>query len=268
MTYSSLQSLSFSPLLTTYVFIFAHQDDELFAFPIFRSLSSQGVKPYVLYMTSGCETSSEARVHQREQESLRFFTQIGLSRSNIIFLGNLLGINDGQLYLNFSRCFLSLTELISSIKPLYSLTFITHAYEGGHPDHDACNIIVTKLNHVFSNSQTFSIPFYRSCRMKIPPYILLAPLTENGSFLRYPFPRSYLSEFIRCSLFYKSQWLSMLMLVPFAVLRLAILPYLPLHYQPSSYVRLRPMSARTFSESRFKLDWALFSQKVEEFLKS
>ena len=57
-------------------------------------------------------------------------------------MGKKLGIVCNQLYLNYSKVY---NELIKNLKKIGRISsLITHSWEGGHEDHDACNLIGRK----------------------------------------------------------------------------------------------------------------------------
>lgn len=255
---------------TSFIFIFAHQDDELFSYPLFQHLICHGVSFHVYYLTSGSSPSAKVHSLSRQYESLLFFSKLGVQPENITFIGYQLGINDGELYFNLSRVCDTLQDRLGSCHdPNTALTIVTHSFEGGHPDHDSCYCISHKLVSELSYEvHLLSIPYYRSSSLHPSLYRVFAPLKSNGPFIKFPFQRKYLFQFLSLSFVYKSQYISMLMLLPFAFIHILILGYIPIHHTLSQSLPFRPTKGKTFSESRFKLDWSYFVKYCNNFLVS
>lgn len=270
MTHELYESFSDSPPNASYIFLFAHQDDELFAYPLFRYLIYHDLSFHIYYLTSGSSPSAKIQSLTRQYETLLYFKKLGVKSHHIKFIGCQLGINDGELHLNLSNVFVTLRNSIGShYVPNATLTFVTHAFEGGHPDHDSCYCISHKLvSESLYHSRLLSIPYYRASSFHSYLYRVFAPLKSNGSFIRFPFRRRYIFQFLVLSSIYKSQFISMIMLLPFAVLHILVFGYIPIHHTLSQTLPLRPTNGKTFSESRFKLNWSSFVKYCRDFLVS
>jgi LmbE family N-acetylglucosaminyl deacetylase len=68
-----------------------------------------------------------------------------------------LGFPDGRLYRNLAPAYRHLSELVRRIAPQIVMT---HAYEGGHPDHDACSFLASRLARKF-DLECWEMPYYR-----------------------------------------------------------------------------------------------------------
>lgn len=87
----------------------------------------------------------------RRQEALRAIRMAG-SDHEIRFLG----YPDGSLATNLVLAYRSLASLLRLWEPEY---VITHAFEGGHEDHDACSFLVATLSKQFK-FQPWEMPLY------------------------------------------------------------------------------------------------------------
>ena len=137
-------------------YIFAHQDDE---FGTFVKLEKDIKKnnTFVFYLTTGSNKKNK-KMFLRNQESIKTLISLGLSKKKIFFIGRNLNINQNKLYLNMDKVYLNLIKIIKKIGRPNSV--ITHSWEGGHEDHDACNLIGRKIafrHNIINNCMQFSL---------------------------------------------------------------------------------------------------------------
>ena len=124
-------------------YLLSHQDDEFGCFiKLDQDISANNT--YVFYLTSGGNNISKRnRLSIRDKESVKTLKKLGLKKENIFFIGRELGIDHYSLYLNLVKVNKKIYEIIKKIGQPSSI--ITHSWEGGHEDHDACNLIGRKL---------------------------------------------------------------------------------------------------------------------------
>lgn len=65
---------------------------------------------------------------------------------------------DQHLFQELSRAYTSLLQIVGSFTPD---TLVTHAFEGGHIDHDACHVLIKRLARQL-NLRVFEFPLYSS----------------------------------------------------------------------------------------------------------
>lgn len=87
----------------------------------------------------------------RRQEA-REAVGIAGNRHEVHFLGH----PDGSLATCLPRAYRSLSELFRAWRPEH---VITHAFEGGHEDHDSCSFLAATLSREF-HYQTWEMPLY------------------------------------------------------------------------------------------------------------
>jgi LmbE family N-acetylglucosaminyl deacetylase len=120
----------------------AHQDDEAIGCAI---LLQRAEWPAVIFATDGAPSDpyfwktygSQTRLAEvRREEATRAMAVVGISDFRI------LSIRDQELYRNLQ----SATEQVAEIaRAANSTCLVTHAYEGGHPDHDSCSFIAAAV---------------------------------------------------------------------------------------------------------------------------
>lgn len=122
----------------------AHPDDESIGASFFLQRQQNA---YVAFATSGGYTFPD-RLHRLGLASLSDYAS---KRENEAYDAlNLvpestryfLRFPDGGLQQHLAECFKSLTEAVDEHQPEFVLT---HAFEGGHADHDCCSFLVSRL---------------------------------------------------------------------------------------------------------------------------
>jgi len=136
---------SLEQLLGITVMLVAHPDDEVIAF---GALMQRMNKALVVFATDGAPTnrqfwpgydSREAYAEVRRQEAREALRMVG---AQPVFLSDHVtgGIADQELFRRLPQASLALDKLLAQFAPDCLMTL---AYEGGHPDHDACCFIAS-----------------------------------------------------------------------------------------------------------------------------
>ncbi len=136
-----------APLLGTTVMLVAHPDDEVIGF---GALMQRMCRPIVVFATDGAPRdeqfwkpygSRENYAEVRRQEG-RAATLLGGAQP--VFLADRTrdGIADQELFRRLPAAIKAFEHLVAQIQPHALLTL---AYEGGHPDHDACCFIASLI---------------------------------------------------------------------------------------------------------------------------
>ena len=135
------------PLLGATAMLVAHPDDEVIAF---GALMQRMKKAVVIYATDGAPRdpyfwrdygSREAYAEVRRQEARR---ALAIVNAEAVFLADCVegGIADQELFRRLPQAAKALNEIVTELSPDCLLTL---AYEGGHPDHDACCFLASQL---------------------------------------------------------------------------------------------------------------------------
>ena len=120
------------------LYLFSHPDDEIFIRPLISRNFTNSNQSLILILTN-CDSSLKKKKSIRIRESQNSLNSIGVNSNSIIFLGNKLNIDDGKLYLNINLVLNYIREEIISVNS-FDMVF-SHAWEGGHPNHDAAYFI-------------------------------------------------------------------------------------------------------------------------------
>ena len=154
-----------SSLLGASLIVLAHPDDECVAY---GALLQRMADPTVLFLTDGAPRdpyfwerygSREAYASLRQQEARQALAQVGVRRVQFV-AANCNGsaaasevLVDQELFRRLPAAWRELSGAIERLRPQALLTL---AYEGGHPDHDSCNLLVSLA------SRTFELPAWEA----------------------------------------------------------------------------------------------------------
>jgi LmbE family N-acetylglucosaminyl deacetylase len=151
------ESLSLEPLLRRTMIVVAHPDDEAIAC---GALLQRMRWPVVVFMTDGAPDDSKfwdkpyssrlecANVRRAEaRESMAQLHRIAMEFAEI---------PDQALYKNIEPALERLAPWVQKHRPE---AILTHAYEGGHPDHDTCSFISALIAKQFQ-LPVWEMPLY------------------------------------------------------------------------------------------------------------
>jgi N-acetylglucosamine malate deacetylase 2 len=138
----------FAPLLGTTLMLVAHADDEVIAFAGLIQRMKKGV---VVIATDGAPRDS---YFWREYDSRENYAEVRRQEARLaleivgaqpIFLSDRVngGIVDQELFRRLPEAITALEEVVDATAPDALLTL---AYEGGHPDHDACCFMCSHIS--------------------------------------------------------------------------------------------------------------------------
>jgi len=247
------------------VFIFAHQDDEYAVNSRIRFEVGLGNEVQCVYLTNGVGWRARRGLTQekRDRESLAVLRSYGVRPENIYFLGSELGVNDMSLIDHAcdarSRC----TDLLSNLAPRISAIY-TLAWEGGHPDHDACHLVVTcaalELGLV-PISRQFSL--YNGCGVPKPFFRVMNPLHPALFVDRQLSIREALSSSMQCWR-YPSQLRTWAGLFPEAFLKWSLPPRERVMRLDPKIALARPHAGQLLYERMFeRRSFEDFSQRAK-----
>ena len=228
-------------------YIFAHQDDE---FGIFIQLKKEIKKNeiYIFYLTSGTDKKiSINKLYLRDKESIKSLTTLGVKKENIFFIGRKLGISHNKLYLNAKKVSIFLENFILKFHKPNSI--YTHSWEGGHEDHDTCNLITRRIKKKFKIKNCFQFSLYNSYNTSIFFFKVFNPIkSKYGKKVYAPIlDRIY---FIKLLFNYTSQIKIWIGLYPFVIFHYLIKGYNFIEKLNSSLVIEKPHKGKLLYEKR------------------
>ena len=245
-------------------YLFAHQDDE---FGIFIQIKEELKKNelFIFYLTSGTDKKiNKNELYLRDKESIKTLTSLGVKKENIFFVGRKLGIKHNKLYLNVKKVTIFLENFISNIhKPKI---IYTHSWEGGHEDHDTCNLITRRLKERYKIKNCFQFSQYNAFNTSIIFFKIFNPIkTKNGKKVYASLlDRIY---FIKLLFNYKSQIKVWIGLYPFIITHYLIKGYNFIERLNSSKTIERPHSGKLLYEKRGFCKFEILKKRTNFLLK-
>src|SRR5919109_1999956 len=152
---------SWEVLLEQPLVLVAHPDDEALGS---GALLQRAKHPAVIFATDGAPAlerfwraygSRQAYAEVRRAEAMQASRE---ANAKVFFLADLAARNfpDQELFENLSEAIAALRLLADEIE---ASAILTHAYEGGHPDHDACSFLGCELGRQ-SELPVWEMPLY------------------------------------------------------------------------------------------------------------
>ncbi len=141
-------------LLGRTLVLVAHPDDECLAF---GALLQRMREPLVVFATNGSPAdpyfwqkygSRESYAALRRKEALLSMEAAGVK--DVLFLADMPGgesLVDQELFRHLRPAYELLADIVAR---RMTTAMLTLAYEGGHPDHDACSLLAAQLSHLAS----------------------------------------------------------------------------------------------------------------------
>jgi hypothetical protein len=246
-------------LLESAVFLFAHQDDE---YGVFHAISSEieiGREVWCLYLTDGGDKSE-----LRNIESLKVLRGLGVSESNILFIGKEYYVSDCSLVAKLEILAPHIENLFRNI-PMLKVVYIP-AWEGGHPDHDALHFLVVHLmNDLGRIEDVYQFPLYHGYNCKKFFYRVMSPLPDNGMVIRQFIPILCRIKYLLKCFRYRSQAVSWIGLFPFVAISYLINGYQCLQKTCFNRLYKRPHEGTLYYEARRFSTWEELHRKCCEF---
>lgn len=241
------------------IYLFAHQDDEFFCIPLIKKDVAQGERSLIFYLTSG--NGGKATPEQRNRESLKVLSELGVNKKNIIFLGTDYDVPDGRLYENveliYERLKFHLNTQLENICNIY-----IPCYEGGHQDHDVISWMACRLRKLYSSS-VYQFPLYNAYNT-LTPFFGVMNLIESQTMSTLKMEFSFKDLlYLR---FYKTQLKTWVGLAPFVFLRLLKSQYVNLIEFRESYLLSKPHDGTLLYERRTDKRYLQLKPLMKKFL--
>jgi len=244
--------------IQTSLYLFAHQDDEVGIFQKLINDLGNDIEVVCVYLTDGEFYGVSEEI--RNKESLKVLLKLGVNKKNIIFAGKKLEISDGSLVYNS----LSACEYIKKLILRYNAsTVFVPAFEGGHHDHDALNII-TRVAVMRSKKalNLYEFPLYRLSSGRYPflKVFCFPRMEKNIIPVKITFYKKI--KFFFLCFEYPSQWKTWIILLPVVFVKLLSRKgqYLKkIHIYTST---VKPNNGKLLYEFRKAFKWEVFLKEI------
>jgi len=241
------------------LFVFAHQDDEIAAAARIKHLLRAGATITCVYLTNGEGRGAPAAI--RDEESRRALKRLGVDLSRVHFAGSEEGIPDGVLVEHLDRALALLESRVS--EPVDEVWCL--AWEGGHQDHDASQLVAVAFAvRRGLLERTFEMPLYRAHRLLL--FQTLAPLHVGRPWVGRRIGVLEAMRVLTLCRFYRSQRWSWLGLLPAAFVRLLLAPREWTRIVDVTRLGARPHEGALLYETRFGVPWETFERYARAFL--
>lgn len=232
------------------LFLFAHQDDEFGVFHVIEECLRQGQRVACAYLTRGVAGLAA----RRNDESRRVLASLGVREQDIVFAGDLLGIDDAHLYAGLEAARAWIDGWIGGFARVDGV-YVT-AWEGGHHDHDVLHALTVRVAQdrgLLPRVRQFALYNHKGCPG--PLFRVLSPLAENGPVERLSIPWGRRMAYLRLCLQYPSQRMTWIGLFPFVLLHYVLDGRQALQAVSVERIGQRPHGGALYYEQRRFFDW-------------
>ncbi len=247
--------------------LLAHQDDEFGLVPLITRAIASKVRVIVACLTSGYLSEQENSI--RDIESRGSLQSLGIPPTDYWAIGTAERFYDSKLVLNLSRALVAIIAKINT-HSLKVTMLVTHEIEGGHQDHDACNLVARKLFNVIEPSckLALSFPMYHGEGTTFAFYKAFSPIKSSHVCKALRLSLSEKIKLLSIPFRYPSQWVSLLGLYPFAFYQFGVVGRLFLCRLQCNGNIDRPHCGLLLYERRNRFAFAEFEKLAAQFLSS
>ncbi len=246
----------------TVLLILAHPDDELMLRPLMEREAASGARLVCAYTTN-----APGQGGGRRERELRAATRGLVAADDLHFPGVDVGAQDGRSVERIGALIERLRMIADGLPELTRV--LSHACEGGHPDHEVAHVLAAKLaDERGVAARSYAVSHYRTSETGWPPFAVQAEHPGGSSRLRIEAGEAW--RMLSGARHFPSQWRSLGPLLPmmmWSVLRDRSLHLAPLRL-PTPYRLPRPEKRATMTESRFKVDIDAFERAANDFLQA
>ena len=222
-------------------------------------------EPFIFYLTSGFDKKiNKNKLCLRDKESLKTLKSLGVKQKNIFFIGRKLEISSNNLYLNTKKVTNFLENFI--LKRFRPSAIYTHSWEGGHEDHDACNLITRRLRKKFKINNCFQFSQYNSFNTSFIFFKVFNPIKRNNGKKVFTNLINRL-RFIKLLFNYKSQIKIWFGLYPFIINHYLFRGFNFIEKLETSNKIVKPHSGKLLYEKRNFCKFATLKKKTSFLLR-
>lgn len=249
--------LATNAVTATDLYLLAHPDDDLFVRPLFRA---RDVHHRVVYLTNG-RVPGPVTPEQRRAEAKAALNAVGVD--DVAWVGIERDIDVYALVHRLADAWAGL-ESATSGTPIRRI--VTHAWEGGHPDHDAAHLLARRLaDRLGVSEKSITLPYYRAPVRGPVPFLVMAPLAGNGDVEAIRLSWRDALDMMGGARWYPSQKVPLVGLAPGLVLEGLIRRRLRAQPLSASRCPERPAPGKLLYERRNGITYAEFRARADAF---
>ena len=245
------------------LYVFAHQDDEVFALPVISRQIQSGEDVYCIFLTDG--EGRDTPFARRRAESLMALGWIGVPPDHIFFLADTSRIADLRLVEFLDDGFVYVLNAAQRVIP--DKIFVLAA-EGGHPDHDCVVAIALKVSRYLGFDVVVrEIAAYRAGPFFWPVRVASISRVRGLDGEVRLGPKDFIM-ILRGIMYFPSQWRTWSVLGPLLLLSLASHRRISFTAALESVLVSPPPTKKFLYERFFKVSRLLVHKKIVRFIAS
>jgi LmbE family N-acetylglucosaminyl deacetylase len=237
------------------LFLFAHQDDEVFVAPRIAFECGRNAHPYIVYFTDG--------TINRDAESRTVLRRLGVADDRVLFLGTELRIPDGSLVDHLQDCYNWLVDRIGvgAFDEIY-----VPAWEGGHQDHDALFVIgLAVAKHFSLEKNLWQFYLYNGFKTRGRFFRVFQPLPTSAPRRERKLKISEGAIALRAIFDFKSQKKTWIGLLPQSLINLLFIRMEIFHLATAAQLEKPPHGGALLYERYRRMSFVEFTNKSRAF---
>lgn len=241
----------------------AHHDDEFFVLPWLKREAAAGTRILAAFLTYGSIYGADAEV--RATESRGVLQSLGVKPDDLLLVGRDADVFDGELPAKAEPALRALHAVLGDCK---IERILVPAWEGGHPDHDAGQVVGAALARRLG-SKLYEYPAYngRGLPWHFGRVMEFPDAGGDAQVMRLGFKEGWWA--VRCGFAYRSQWRSFRWILPGAINKYLLARRLLLRPVPANRdYRLAPHRGQLLYERRTPFRFTQFRETLRPFLQA
>lgn len=237
--------------------ILPHLDDEFALVPLIRGFIKFDPDNIKFVYCAERNNSKREEIYKRRNENLKSLELLGYKDKKIVYLNDYFVIDDLKLY----ESAIQINEfLINYSKEFFFKQIITLNFEGGHPDHDALAMIISRFKEK-RNINSFFIPAYNYQRTFLIPFSAFTPLnSQREKFFSMSFSFFCWVKCLNIASLYTTERRAFIKLLPFIIFKSLFSKKI---YLASDIDISTVCFQKSFTNSRYNIDYSKIFKSIE-----
>lgn len=196
--------------------ILPHLDDEFALVPLIRDFIKFNLDNIKFVFCAERNNGKKEDIYKRRCENLKSLELLGYKDKEILYLNDYFIVDDLKLYKSAQQ----INEfLIDYYKKSNFKQIITLNFEGGHPDHDALAMLISKFKQG-RNINSFFVPAYNYQKTFLIPFSAFKPLnSQREKFFSKSFKYFCWAKCLKIAFLYRTERKAFIKLFPFIILK-------------------------------------------------
>ena len=237
--------------------ILPHLDDEFALVPLIRDFIKLNLNNIKFVFCAERNNSKKEEIYKRRHENLKSLELLGYKDKEILYLNDYFIVDDLKLYKSAQQ----INEFLIDYSEKFDFKqIITLNFEGGHPDHDALALIVSRFKEE-RNINSFFIPAYNYQRTFLIPFSAFKPLnSQRSKFSSKSFSYFCWAKCLKIASLYTTERKAFIKLLPFIIFKTLLSKkiYLTTDIDTSSVCK-----QKSFTNNRYNVGYIEIFKSIE-----